>query len=192
MASLVSVNRNVLAVSESYTYGTDTAIRIEGFETHFAFDPSDTQYALSVVEFTPALGITIGPVRYNTMTRMLADVTIENTCPLGFKTVTITSPMTSGPPEVVTLADAVEVVGATTPRIKRVYPIRGLQGANVLLAIEGAYTHFVNGFSHAILTPAAGITINSTTVSDPTHCVADITIDKDCVLGYKDVDVWNI
>lgn len=67
-------------------------------------------------------------------------------------------------------------------------PTWGAQGQTIDVAITGADTHFVNTTSVATFS-GTGITVNSTTVTDPTHATANITIAAGAAPGLRDVNV---
>jgi len=76
-----------------------------------------------------------------------------------------------------------------TPEISEVSPPTGAQGVMSLdVSITGLHTDFVDGVSVASFS-GTGITVNSTTVTDETHAVANINIDLSAPLGLRDVTV---
>jgi len=76
-----------------------------------------------------------------------------------------------------------------TPEISDVSPPTGAQGVMSLdISITGLHTDFVDGVSVASFS-GAGITVNSTTVTDETHAVANINLDLSAPLGLRDVTV---
>ncbi|MFH1148976.1 MAG: IPT/TIG domain-containing protein, partial [Actinomycetota bacterium] len=82
------------------------------------------------------------------------------------------------------LAGGFEVRNA---RIVSVSPTSGVQGQTMNVSIVGADTTFQNTVSVASF--GAGITVNSTTVSDTTHATANITIAPGAGTGTRDVNV---
>lgn len=74
------------------------------------------------------------------------------------------------------------------PEIVGCAPTSGLQSETLDLTIAGVDTHFENGVSAATFS-GAGITVNSTTVANPTSATANITIDADAAPGARDVTV---
>ena len=76
-----------------------------------------------------------------------------------------------------------------TPQISALDPISGSQGVMELeVAITGLYTNFADGVSVASFS-GTGITVNSTSVSDATHALADVSIDLSAPLGARDITV---
>jgi len=73
-------------------------------------------------------------------------------------------------------------------RIDSCSPNSGAQTQTVDVNIVGIATHFVNTTSAATFS-GAGITVNSTTVTDPTHATANITIAAGAAPGARDVNV---
>ena len=80
------------------------------------------------------------------------------------------------------------VFRGTAQAIASCNPTMGLQGQTLGVAIVGTGTHFANGTSNATFT-GTGITVNSTTVTDPTHATANITIAAGATPGARDVNV---
>ena len=80
------------------------------------------------------------------------------------------------------------VFRGTAQAIASCNPTTGLQGQTLDVAIAGTGTHFANGTSNATFT-GTGITVNSTTVTDPTHATANITIAAGATPGARDVNV---
>ena len=79
-------------------------------------------------------------------------------------------------------------VSPGTPIISLINPATGHQGATHLsVTLTGLFTHFVNATSVANF--GAGITVNSTTVTNATTAVADITIQPTATLGSRSVSV---
>ncbi|MFH1652940.1 MAG: hypothetical protein ABIE74_02690 [Pseudomonadota bacterium] len=72
--------------------------------------------------------------------------------------------------------------------ITSINPTTGDQGQTLNVRILGTETNFVNGTSVATFS-GTGITLNSTTVTDATHAVANITIAADATLSARDVNV---
>jgi len=76
-----------------------------------------------------------------------------------------------------------------TPEISEVSPPTGAQAVMSLdVSITGLHTHFLDGVSVASFS-GTGITVNSTTVTDEAHAVANINIDLSAPLGLRDVTV---
>ena len=80
-----------------------------------------------------------------------------------------------------------EVWRAEVPTVVSVDPTSARQGWSGSVSIVGTDTHFSGGVSTADL--GAGITVNSTTVTDATHATADITVAPGASLGPRDVNV---
>ncbi len=67
-------------------------------------------------------------------------------------------------------------------------PVNGQRGQTLDVNIVGTNTLFQDGVSVATFS-GAGITVNSTTVADATHAVANITIDGAAPIGARDVNI---
>ena len=73
-----------------------------------------------------------------------------------------------------------------TTAISQVVPSSGGQGQTSLnVAVTGQFTHFVNGMTIADFGP--GVTVHSTTVTDETHAVVNVTIAFAASLGARTV-----
>ena len=113
-------------------------------------------------------GITVNSTTVADATHATVSITILGTATLGGRTVT----MTTGT-EVATLNNGFTVGGV--PVITSVTPSTGQQGQTLpTIAVVGQFTNFVNGTTVANF--GAGITVNSTTVTDATHATVSITI----------------
>jgi hypothetical protein len=79
------------------------------------------------------------------------------------------------------------------PFLTEVNPASARQGQTLTLAITGSGTHFVTGTSLAHILKngldASGITVNSCTRQDDTHCTVNITVSNACPIGAYDVRV---
>jgi hypothetical protein len=108
--------------------------------------------------------------------------------------ITISRNATAGPCDVTvnTAGEAVPLSGGFTitthdPRIVSVSPESGLLGTTLDVAITGADTAFAQGTSVASF--GSGITVHSTTVTNPTHATANITISAGATVGTRNVNV---
>src|SRR5206468_2241634 len=99
----------------------------------------------------------------------------------GTRSVTVT---TGG--EVVTATNGFTVNGL--PALTTVNPSSGQQGqANLLVALTGTFTHFVNATTTADF--GSGITVNSVSVASSTSATANITIAGGATIGTRNVTV---
>jgi hypothetical protein len=87
------------------------------------------------------------------------------------------------------LAAGADVYATQVPSIVSVTPSSEIQGKTIDVNIVGTLTHFAEGSSVAMFTPAQGITVNSTTVQDATHATANITIAGGATQGARTVNV---
>ena len=178
MAVITSVDPNIIANGE-----VNKIVRVTGNGTSF----DDT----STVAFSGA-GILINSVTMVTTTELTVDLDVlgAGSAPPGVRNIEVTTGV-----NVDTGVGVVEVVAYDTPRILSINPVTCIQGERLDLEIVGAYTWFWQGVSNAEFefggAPETKITVHSTNVIDTTHCVADIEVDTDCVIGYRDVNVVN-
>jgi len=80
------------------------------------------------------------------------------------------------------------VTSVVTPRVADCDPREVYQGDTIDLHIVGSDTHFDDGVSAASVS-GAGVKVNSTTVTDPTHATANIIVDNAAPPGPRDVNV---
>jgi hypothetical protein len=126
-------------------------------------------------------GITINSVTVNNSTSATVSVTITPTANTGLRNVTMT---TGG--EVVTLNLGFNVTAGPAV-ISTLTPNNANQGAsNVGIAIVGTNTNFASGTT-SVSFGDGQITINSVTVTDPTHATANITISPSATPGLRSV-----
>ena len=126
-------------------------------------------------------GITVNSVTVNNSTSATVSVTITPTANTGLRNVTMT---TGG--EVVTLINGFNVT-AGPAAISTLTPNNGNQGAsNLGIAIVGTNTNFASGTT-SVSFGDGQITINSVTVTDPTHATANITISPSSAPGLRSV-----
>jgi RHS repeat-associated protein len=124
-------------------------------------------------------GITVNSTTVTDATHATVSITILGTATLGGRTVT----MTTGT-EVASLNSGFTVGGV--PVITSVTPNTGQQGQTLpSVAVVGQFTNFVNGTTVANF--GAGITVNSTTVTDATHATVSITVLGSATLGGRTV-----
>jgi hypothetical protein len=109
-------------------------------------------------------------------THATANVTIAATAPLGIGAVTPGN-------ELVGAASAFTLT--PPPLLTLVVPNNGQPEAALRVAVKGQFTHFVPGLTTANL--GAGITVNSTTVTDGTHATVNLTIAGGAGLGARNV-----
>jgi methionine-rich copper-binding protein CopC len=151
--------------------GRSVTVQVTGSQTHFStFTTASFGGGMSVT------GISI-------VSNLIADVTVSipNSTPLGTYNVTLT---TGG--EVATILGGF-TVSTGSPLISVVNPPTGTQGITINVTLTGLFTNFVNGTSVANF--GSGITVNTTTVSNSTSAVANITISPTATLGSRNVTV---
>jgi hypothetical protein len=136
---------------------------------------------MSVASFSDT-SITVNNTTVTDTTHASANITIAGNAPLGACDITVTTGV-----EVATIANGFTVTGP--PVITLISPSSGQQGqAGISVAITGQFANFLNGTSKAGFS-GTGITVNSTTVTDATHAIANITIASNAPLGLRNVTV---
>jgi hypothetical protein len=114
-------------------------------------------------------------------THATVSITIGASAAAGVRAVTLSTGS-----EVATLASGFTVVGAGGPLILTVTPNTGQPGQSLAsVAVVGQSTNFVNGTTVASF--GAGVTVNSTTVTDATHATVSITIAANAAAGARPV-----
>jgi hypothetical protein len=187
MASISSVDPNILAQGQN-----NVTVRILGDGTHFHPDNSTITFSEPLITWGAA------DFHYYTAEHLEVTVDVGAAAAPGPVTVQVSTAVVG---EVVIAVGAITLVANTTPRIVSVDPEFGVQGQTLDVNIEGANTTFVDGVARAVFTSggisAVGITVNSTDVSDHTHCTTNITIGDslflppECPIGFYDVNVLN-
>src|SRR5206468_365868 len=124
-------------------------------------------------------GITVNSTTVTDATHATVSITILGTATPGGRTAT----MTTGT-QVASLNNGFTVGGL--PVLMSVTPSTGQQGHTLpSVAVVGQFTNFVNASTVANF--GAGITVNSTTVTDATHATVSITILGTATLGGRTV-----
>jgi hypothetical protein len=153
--------------------GESLAITVNGSQTHFAQGVTTASFGG---------GIQVTGVTVTGLLTATVNITIPNSTSLGAYNVTLT---TGG--ETATILGGF-TVSSGSPQLSAVNPPTGDQGAtNLNVNLTGLFTNFVNGTSVANF--GAGITVNSTTVSNSTSAMANITISNTAALGSRNVTV---
>jgi sporulation-control protein spo0M len=165
---------SILTPNNANQGASNVGIAIVGTNTNFAAGTTSVGFGDSQ--------ITINSVTVTDPTHATANITISPSSAPGLRSVTAT---TGG--ESASMVNGF-TVNAATPVITLVNPNTGAQGATIAsVAITGQFTHFVQGTSVASF--GAGITVNSTSVTDLTHATANITIDPAAFQGSRNVSV---
>jgi hypothetical protein len=151
--------------------GLSVTVLVTGSQTHFSQGTTTASFGG---------GISITGVSVVDGLHANVTVSIPNSTTLAAYNVTMT---TGG--EVATILGGFTVTTGA-PSISAVSPPTGDQGAtNLNVNLTGQFTNFVNGTSIASF--GAGITVNSTTVTNATSAVANITISTTAALGSRNV-----
>ena len=142
---------------------------------------SQTNFASGVTSASFGGGIQVTSITVTDLLHATVGINIPTTTPVGSYNVTLT---TGG--EVATILGGFSV-NTGSASIASVNPPTGDQSQTLNVTINGQFTNFVNGTSVASFGP--GITIHSTTVSNATTAVANITIGSTAALGSRTVTV---
>jgi YVTN family beta-propeller protein len=133
------------------------------------------------VSFGTGVNVVPGSVNVWDNTHIYAQVQVDPGATLGPRDVSVT-----------TLDETAVLPGGFVvgdgPEVTVVTPHAALRGQTLCVEISGIYTNFVTGDSIATFS-GPGIKVNSTTVLDPTHVRASITVAPDAQLGAGDVNV---
>ncbi|MGB6744794.1 MAG: Ig-like domain-containing protein [Terracidiphilus sp.] len=153
--------------------GQSVTVLVTGSQTHFSNGTTTASFGG---------GISVTGVSVIDLLHANVTVSIPNSTTLGAYNVSLT---TGG--EVATILGGFTVTNGA-PVLSVVSPPTGDQGAtNLNVTLTGLFTSFVNGTSVANF--GSGITVNSTTVSNSTTAVANITISTTATLGSRNVTV---
>jgi YVTN family beta-propeller protein len=144
-------------------------VALTGQTTHFVQGQSTASFGS---------GITVNGTTVTDATHATANITIPLNAQLGARDVTVTTG-----DEVAGLVNAFTVTQAGL--LTLVVPNSGQPGANLRIAVKGQFTHFVLGVTTASF--GAGVTVNSTTVTDGTHATVNLTIAGGAGLGARDI-----
>ena len=150
--------------------GQSVQVVVTGSQTHFS---SATSASFSG-------GMSVTGITVQSLTQATVNVFIPASVPLGTYNVTLT---TGG--EVATILGGF-TVGNGAPVITNVTPPTGTQGITTNVTLTGEFTSW-NGTSVANF--GAGIIVNSTSVTNATTAVANITINTTATLGSRNVSV---
>ena len=153
--------------------GNSFAVAVVGSQSHFAAGVTTTSFSG---------GATVTSVTVTDLLHATVNITIPNNTTLGQYNVYL---YTGG--ETAAILPGFTVTSGT-PQISAVNSPTGPQGSvNMNVQLTGLYTSWVSGTSVANF--GAGITVNSTTCSSSTACVANITISTTAALGSRNITV---
>ncbi|MGB0063168.1 MAG: Ig-like domain-containing protein, partial [Terracidiphilus sp.] len=169
---------------------TTQNVTLTGDFTHFCDNVTTTcpaGYAPSVANF--GAGILVNSVTANGFGSLVANVTVEPTASLGYRTVSV-----------VTGAEAVQIVNAfdviTGPAaIASLSPASGKQNTSLTVLVTGSQTHFCdnvavvcqNGSPITAASFGGGIQVTGISAVDASHANVNITIPSTTALGQYNV-----
>ncbi len=136
----------------------------------------NTQFIQGTTQVSFGAGITVTSVTVANATHVTTVLSIPANAALGFVNVVVTTGT-----QTLTLTNGFMVI-AGTPVLTQINPNSGQQGQqNLLVAITGQFTHWVQGTTRAAF--GAGITIASLTINSATSAVASLNIDPAAAPG---------
>ena len=157
------------------------AIGNEGQSLQVVVTGSQTHFANGLTSAVFAGGISVTGVTVQSQLQATVSIFVPVSVPTGAYNVTLT---TGG--EVATILGGFTVTNGA-PVITNVNSPTGTQGTTANISLTGQFTNWVNGTSVASF--GSGITVNSTTVTNATSAVANITISPTATLGSRNVTV---
>ena len=183
-AALSAVRPGVAAITPSaLPRGTTLDAELTGSGTSFG--------AGSTVTVAGA-GVSASVVGVSSPTRMVVRLTVAPGAALGFRDVTVTTPLGGGTTESASAVGAVEVAAAPVgPEVLSVTPSAVPAGGSRDVRISGALTHFGGGSTASFTDSASGDVIAATgvTAETPTSLVAHVTVPAGAKIGFRDVSV---
>jgi|GEM_PF-1870868 len=157
--------------------GSTLNVEIAGSNTNFQ--------SSSTISFSGG-GITVNSSSVLSPVKMIVNISISSSAAEGFRDVTVSTSLGAGEVETAIGVGAFNLMGPpVNASIIGISPSQGAQGQTLDVTISGANTHFVNGGSVAAL--GSGVTTNSSTVLSQTTLVANITVQDDATIGFRDV-----
>jgi bacillolysin len=160
---------NFVVPDNGYQGLANLNVALLGQGTHFVQGQSTASFGS---------GITVNGTSVTDTAHATANITIPLNAQLGARDVTVTTG-----DEVAGLVNAFTVTQAGL--LTLVVPNSGQPGANLRIAVKGQFTHFVPGVTTVSF--GAGVTVNSTTVTDGTHATVNLTIAGGAGLGARDI-----
>ncbi len=150
--------------------GQAVNVVVTGKETHFAQGQTTASFGS---------GITVNGTTVTDATHLTASLTIAGNAALGARDVSVTTGN-----ELAVASNGFTVTAG--PVIGLVAPNKGQPGlSNLNVSITGQFTHFAQGTTTASL--GAGITVNSTSVTDPNHLTVNLSIAGNATPGLRTV-----
>lgn len=170
--------RIVLATPSQIRQGATGVVTLEGQNTSFL---SSTTVAFSA-------GISVSSVEVLDAITLTVNVQVAIDAELGFKDVTVQTPLNSTTTEVALGIGLIRVMASTAkPVLVTANPSVVQRGVNASVDIHGLNTTFSGGDSTVSFGP--GITIDAFNVISQTHARADISVAADAAIGFRNVAV---
>lgn len=191
---------NLMDPTQAYQITSVTpAIGAQGQTLNVAITTSGTHFVQGTTIANFGDGITVDQLTINTATTASATITISNTTPVGYRTVTMVTggeyavtPLVNGNPYFQIVANSAALTGVT------VYtgtvptgtctstPVVEAQGAVDQICLTGTGTHFLNGATTAAIN---GVIVGAVNVINPTQAVAQVAVPANAPIGPQNVTV---
>ena len=126
-------------------------------------------------------GITVNSVTVSSATAAQANITVQPTATLGYRSVSVTTGA-----QVVSLTNAFQVTTGPAA-ILSLNPATGGQGTSLTVAVTGSQTNFASGITTAAF--GGGISVTGISVTDGLHATVNISIPNSTLLGAYDVSL---
>jgi len=157
---------------------------VQGFQNlNVRIVANNSNFQDGITNATFGADITVNYVQVIDSFNAVANISIDPFATLGVRDVVVTTGV-----EDLTGVGMFTVILDTAPTLLYVVPDSGVQGStNLQVHVYGINTTFTAGDN--ITFSGTGITVNSTTILDPTHAIADININGAATLGPRDVSI---
>jgi Big-like domain-containing protein/ASPM-SPD-2-Hydin domain-containing protein len=126
-------------------------------------------------------GITVNSVTVSSATAAQANITVQPTAALGYRSVSVTTGA-----QVVSLTNAFQVTTGAAA-ILSLNPATGGQGTSLTVAVTGSQTNFASGITTAVF--GGGISVTGISVTDGLHATVNISIPNSTATGAYDVSL---
>ena len=152
---------------------TQTTVNLTGQYTHFVNGVTTANFGT---------GITVNSVTASSATSAQANITVQPTTTLGYRTVSVTSGA-----EVVSLSNGYQVKVGPAAIAGSLNPSSGAQGSNLSVQITGSQTHFAQGVTTASF--GGGIQVTGVTITSFLSATVNITVPNSTPLGSYNVSL---
>jgi hypothetical protein len=129
-------------------------------------------------------GITINNLIINTPTDAVANITISNTTPVGYRTITL---VTGGEYDV-SSTQAFQIL-PNSAALLSVSPNTAPQGGSLPINLIASGTHFLQDATRVSI--SGGVIVGNVAVTSPTTATAELAVTQGATIGVQDVTVWT-